>query len=187
LGGYATLNKEIEFMSKAAITTMLALALSMGAATGGNAAAVPSTAAGMRAALVPIDTVQSAQVIDKRTYRGPVRAAPRAIPQRGFVGRPGGVVGRPVGVVGRPVGGGGRPGRVGRAGFYGRPAFVRAYRPFYRRPWFGTVVGGVALGTILTVAAVGTAPAYAPAPDLCWFWADPSLTSGYWDYCAPPY
>jgi hypothetical protein len=187
LGGYATLSKEIKFMSKAAITTMLALALSMGAATGGNAAAVSPTAAGMRAALAPIDTVQSAQYIDKRTYRGPVRAAPRAVPQRGFVGRPGGVVGRPVGVVGRPVGVVGRPVGVGRAGFYGRPAFVRSYRPFYRRPWFGTVVGGVALGTILTVAAVGTAPAYAPAPDLCWFWADPSMTSGYWDYCAPPY
>ena len=76
-------------------------------------------------------------------------------------------------VVGRPV--------VGHA------AFVRPYRPFYRRPWFGTVIGGVVLGTILTAAAVGVAPAYAPAPNLCWYWSDPGLTQGFWDYCAPPY
>jgi len=66
------------------------------------------------------------------------------------------------------------------------PVFVRGYRPFYRRPWFGTVVGGVALGTIVTAAAIGAAPAYAPAPGLCWYWADPSLTTGYWDYCTAP-
>ena len=69
----------------------------------------------------------------------------------------------------------------------GHAAFVRPYRPFYRRPWFGTVIGGVVLGTILTAAAVGVAPAYAPAPNLCWYWSDPGLTQGFWDYCAPPY
>ena len=53
---------------------------------------------------------------------------------------------------------------------------VRPYRPFYRRPWFGTVVGGVALGTIATVAVVGAAPAAAPAPDLCWYWADAGMS-----------
>ena len=52
-------------------------------------------------------------------------------------------------------------------------------RPWVRRPYFGTIVGGVALGTLI---AVTVAPV-APAPNLCWYWADPSQTQGYWDYC----
>jgi hypothetical protein len=52
-------------------------------------------------------------------------------------------------------------------------------RPWVRRPYFGTIVGGVALGTLI---AVTVAPA-APAPNLCWYWVDPSQTQGYWDYC----
>ena len=56
---------------------------------------------------------------------------------------------------------------------------VGAVRPWVRRPYFGTVVGGVALGTMI---AVTTVPAV-PAPGLCWYWADPSQTQGYWDYC----
>jgi len=69
----------------------------------------------------------------------------------------------------------------------GRPGFVRpGPRPYYRRwarrPYFGTVIAGVALGTILTAAAVGAAPP-PPAPNLCWYWADPAATRGYWDYC----
>jgi hypothetical protein len=68
-----------------------------------------------------------------------------------------------------------------------RPGIVRPVpRPYYRRwvrrPYFGTVIAGVALGTILTAAAIG-APPPPPAPNLCWYWADPSLTRGYWDYC----
>jgi hypothetical protein len=43
----------------------------------------------------------------------------------------------------------------------------------------------VALGTVITAAAVGFAPA-APAPNICWFWTDASQTKGYWDYCTPP-
>ena len=68
-----------------------------------------------------------------------------------------------------------------------RPGIVRPVpRPYYRRwvrrPYFGTVIAGVALGTILTAAAIGAAPP-PPAPNLCWYWADPSLSRGYWDYC----
>jgi hypothetical protein len=51
--------------------------------------------------------------------------------------------------------------------------------PWVRRPYFGTVVGGVILGTMIAVTVV---PAV-PAPGLCWYWADPSQTQGYWDYC----
>ena len=61
-----------------------------------------------------------------------------------------------------------------------RPVVARgAVRPWVRRPYFGTVVAGVALGTIVTTSTV---PA-APASNLCWYWADSSKTRGYWDYC----
>ena len=57
---------------------------------------------------------------------------------------------------------------------------VRPYRKWNKRPYYGTVIGGVALGTILGAAAYS---AVAPAPNTCWYWADPSMTRGYWDYC----
>jgi hypothetical protein len=60
-------------------------------------------------------------------------------------------------------------------------AVARPVRPWVRRPYYGRVVGGVALGTLIAVSA-GAVPA-APASDLCWYWADPSQTQGYWDYC----
>jgi hypothetical protein len=62
-----------------------------------------------------------------------------------------------------------------------RRGFVYS-RPWVRRPYYGTVVAGVVLGTIVTVAAVGMIPRR-PAPDLCWYWADPYRNRGYWDYC----
>jgi hypothetical protein len=66
--------------------------------------------------------------------------------------------------------------------FYGpRGGYVYA-RPWVRRPYYGRIIAGVALGTIVTVAAVGLIPRR-PAPDLCWYWADPYQNRGYWDYC----
>ena len=155
-------------MSKIAITMMLALGMCIAGGTGSRAA-VASFPAGMQAAVAPLSTVQQAQVVVRRRVVAPRVVAPRAVvvaPRRALVGPRAVVVGRPV---------------VGRA------AFIRPYRPFYRRPWFGTVVGGVALGTILTVAAVGAAPVAVPAPGLCWYWADPAMTRGFWDYCSAPY
>src|SRR4051812_37852065 len=174
---------------KAAITAILALGLGLAVPASGNAAAAPPAA--LDAALATADGMQPAQYQYKPVARPGV--APRAVVRPGgVVVRPGGVVGRP-GFAGRPAGVVGQPGFagrpvgvVGRPGYGRGPAYVRGYRPFYRRPWFGTVVGGIALGTILTAAAVGAAPAYAPAPGLCWYWADPSLTTGYWDYCTAP-
>jgi hypothetical protein len=167
-------------MLKVAITTALALGLGIAAVSTGHAGAA-APAPGMRAALAPIDTVQLAQVIDRRVRVGGV--ARRTVVAPGArVAAPGARVVAP-GV--RVVAPGARvvaPGVVG-ARVVGRPVYVRSYRPWYRRPHFGTIVGGIALGTVLTVAAVGVAPAYAPAPDTCWYWADPGMTTGYWDYC----
>ena len=59
---------------------------------------------------------------------------------------------------------------------------VRVWAP---RPYYGTIVGGVALGTMIAVSAMGAAPAV-PAPNMCWFWADAAQMSGYWDYCQAP-
>ncbi len=54
------------------------------------------------------------------------------------------------------------------------------------RPWYwGRVVAGVTIGTVITVAAVNSVPK-APSPELCWFWSDSSKTRGYWNYCVAP-
>jgi len=79
---------------------------------------------------------------------------------------------------GKAAGSGWRGGRSGQsdAGSY---VFVR---PWVRRPYYGTIVGGVALGTLITVAAIGAVPPRA-APNFCWYWDDPYGSRGYWDYC----
>ena len=56
---------------------------------------------------------------------------------------------------------------------------VGTVRPWVRRPYFGTIVGGVALGTLIAATAVPVVP----AAGLCWYWADPSQTQGYSDPC----
>ena len=61
-----------------------------------------------------------------------------------------------------------------------RPVKVWAPRPYY-----GRVVGGVALGTIVAATVIGSAPV-APAPNMCWYWTDPNQSRGYWDYCVAP-
>ena len=56
----------------------------------------------------------------------------------------------------------------------------RAYvRRWYRRPYYGSVVAGVVLGTIIVASTVPRAP----SSDLCWYWTNSSQTRGYWDYC----
>jgi hypothetical protein len=44
-------------------------------------------------------------------------------------------------------------------------------------PYYGTIIGGVALGTVLGVAAFAARP---PAPKLNCYWANPARTQGYW-------
>jgi hypothetical protein len=41
------------------------------------------------------------------------------------------------------------------------------------------------LGSILTAAIAGVPPP-PPRPDLCWYWSDPYMYRGYWDYCYYP-
>jgi hypothetical protein len=55
-------------------------------------------------------------------------------------------------------------------------------RPWVARPYFGTVVAGVTLGTIVAATAYNMAPP-APASNLCWYWTDSSRINGYWSYC----
>jgi hypothetical protein len=50
------------------------------------------------------------------------------------------------------------------------------------KPYYGNIIAGVALGTLIGVTAVGVAPA-APSSDLCWYWTSPAHNRGYWDYC----
>ena len=87
---------------------------------------------------------------------------------------------------GRP-GGGRHHGARHNVGRHGRNVVVvkRPVRVWTNRPYYGRVVGGVALGTIIAAGVIGAAPA-APAPNMCWYWADPSQSRGYWDYCVAP-
>ncbi|WP_431016418.1 hypothetical protein [Bradyrhizobium pachyrhizi] len=59
---------------------------------------------------------------------------------------------------------------------------VRGWAP---RPYYGTIVGGIALGTVIAATTVGVAPA-PPATNMCWFWSDSGMSQGYWDYCVAP-
>jgi hypothetical protein len=129
-----------------------------------QAAAIPSAGLANAAAAVDLAT-------DVRAGRGGARGG-AAVHRGGAVAvRRGGAV-----AVGRHGAVGVRRGAaVGAVG-------VAGVRHWARRPYYGRVVGGVALGTILTAAAIGIAPA-APASNLCWYWTDPSQTRGYWDYC----
>jgi len=58
-----------------------------------------------------------------------------------------------------------------------------AYRGWHRRPHYGRIIGGVALGTLLAGSAYYAYAGAPPAPGLCWYWADRYEERGYWDYC----
>src|SRR3990170_981461 len=55
-------------------------------------------------------------------------------------------------------------------------------REWNRKPYYGEFIGGVILGSIFAANGIGVVP-YAPEPNLCWYWADPYMYRGYWDYC----
>jgi hypothetical protein len=59
------------------------------------------------------------------------------------------------------------------------------YRPWHRKRYYGRRFAGVLIGSI--VAASVYYSLYAPPdPDVCWYWADPDQTRGYWDFCDEP-
>jgi hypothetical protein len=99
------------------------------------------------------------------------------------VGPRGGVAVRRSGEVVRPGwhGGGVRKPPVARPGWHG--GGVRWARPsgYWWRP--GTAVAaGAAIGFVSAATAVAWAGA-APAPNMCWYYTDPSRTQGFWDAC----
>ena len=57
---------------------------------------------------------------------------------------------------------------------------VYAVRPWVATPYYGSVVAGVALGTIIAAST----PPPPPSPALCWFRSSPAHAQGYWDYCS---
>lgn len=57
------------------------------------------------------------------------------------------------------------------------------YRRWSRRNYYGTIIGGIALGTLLAGSSYYAYAHAPPGPGLCWFWADPYEREGYWDYC----
>jgi hypothetical protein len=69
--------------------------------------------------------------------------------------------------------------KVNKNVYVNKNVVVRPYKAWVRKPYYGTWVAGVALGTILAVSAIPPAP----APNVCWYWANPAHTRGYWDYC----
>jgi hypothetical protein len=62
---------------------------------------------------------------------------------------------------------------------YGGGVYVAGVRPWTPLPYYGAVVAGVAIGTVIAATAVPPAP----SPQLCWYWSSPAHTHGYWDYC----
>jgi len=64
-------------------------------------------------------------------------------------------------------------------GPYGGAAYIGGVRPWVAAPYYGSLVAGVAIGTV--IAATAAPPP--PAPQLCWYWSSPAHTQGYWDYC----
>src|SRR5262245_30889261 len=55
-------------------------------------------------------------------------------------------------------------------------------RPWHRRPHYGVLIGGIALGAVLAGSYYYAHPA-PPQPGLCWYWSSPARSHGYWDYC----
>jgi hypothetical protein len=147
---------------------------------------VTTAALGISLAVQPLSDV-SAAMYAKTALLGPspliqqVQASERG-PQHGapaWRGRPGPGPRAYPGWRGGPGWHGAAPWR-GPVGWTGRSYWFG--RPWVRRPYYGTIIAGVALGTIITVAAIGVVPVR-PDPNLCWYWADPYGNQGYWDYC----
>ncbi|MEW5963528.1 MAG: hypothetical protein AB1749_08185 [Pseudomonadota bacterium] len=150
---------------------LVALAAMIALPVGANAAAVTGIATGARnaAAEVTSPVLTVAKVVQKKVVvRRPVVVQKKTVVRRPVVVQKKTIVSAPT-VVKKTV--------VVR-----RAPRVVVVRPWYTRPYYGTVFAGVALGTIIAVSAAGVVP-YAPDDKLCWYWTNPYKTNGYWDYC----
>ena len=154
--------------ASAALAVLLALPLTAHAAVAPSAAKGPlAAAAGQSGITLAKKVVQKKVVTRSAVVKRPVVVHKRFVVKRPLVVQKRTVVKAPV--VTRKV-------VVRKA-----PRYV-VVRPWYTRPHYGTLVAGVALGTILAVTATGVVP-YAPSDNLCWYWTSPYKTNGYWDYC----
>lgn len=63
--------------------------------------------------------------------------------------------------------------------------YVPVYKTYHKRRYYGRVFAGVVIGTIVAASAY-YALSTPPDPDLCWYWANPYHTRGYWDFCDEP-
>jgi hypothetical protein len=61
----------------------------------------------------------------------------------------------------------------------GTPVVARPVRPWVPQPYYGLIMDGVPLGTVIAANTVPPAPSF----DLCWYWSNTPKTRGYWDYC----
>jgi|HubBroStandDraft_6_1064221.scaffolds.fasta_scaffold161305_1 hypothetical protein len=150
-------------MTRRALLIAAALVLSLTPHAAQSAAPVPSLPA-LLPAFAQIAGAPSEEALTAFARRGGIRTA--------NVGRTGGI-NRNVNID-RNVNINRNIARVGVGG-----VAVGAVRPWVRRPYFGTVVAGVALGTIIAATTIPPAP----SSGLCWYWSNSSRTRGYWDYC----
>ncbi len=112
-------------------------------------------------------------------HRGGAAVGPRggAVVHHGgaYVGPRGGVAHRGTAYVG-PHGNAVVHGRtVVHGGGWARPG------NYYWRPG-GAIAAGAAIGFVAAATAAAWAGA-APAPNMCWYYTDPSRTTGFWDVC----
>lgn len=133
----------------------------------------PGVRPGVRPAARPMRPVARPVVRPVRPAVRPVRPVSRPV-----IVRPG-VRPIPVRPGVRPI-----PVRPAPAVRYAPRYYGSWYRPYRWRPG-GAIVAGAAIG-FLSAAAVGTyyyTVPRPPRPDLCWYYTDPTRTSGFWDFC----
>lgn len=167
-------------MNRRMISAMLRLGVLLIAPSASHATAIPQSAYGKALAGDVGTKPQHVQgsISSPDGKPPPKRAAPSGKPNYAAPGP------------GKPIYSGPGPGRPdyrrgpgpGYAPRYVGPPRRAYYRPWGHRPYYGRIIAGVAIGAIIGVTAYGLIPPR-PDPDLCWYWADPYRSRGYWDYC----
>ncbi len=134
------------------------------AATKSRGAAVTSRHAAAKSRAVAIKKRQAA--VAKRNAAAKTRQA--AVANRSVAVRKSQGAASPVNTVGR-----------GNTRDVRTTMVERPIRPWVPQPYYGVVIAGVTLGTVVAATTVPPSPTF----DLCWYWSNPPKTRGYWDYC----